>query len=309
MTRAHLFGRTTLDVLFTVATAAAAGAQSTRATSDDVQRLEASVDAASREIAQVRGRDGALAADLQSELDDIRDEATYLKVKVRRHEPVESGEITSLRDRLENIRSRARGDISGGSSDATAPRSTDRLDQRQRDAAETQRDSRVPGQLPVGTEFDVRLQSPLSSATAQVEDRFEATTMVDLRQDDDVLVPAGSMLRGTVRSVSKATRVDRKGSLTVDFDRITIRGRSYPIRATVTQALESEGIAGEKGKIGAGAGVGAIIGGILGGVKGAIAGILVGGGGVLAATEGKDVQLDPGTVLRVRLDEPLDVRR
>jgi hypothetical protein len=81
------------------------------------------------------------------------------------------------------------------------------------------------------------------------------------------------------------------------------------MRATVTDALQSEGIAGEKGKIGAGAGVGAIIGGILGGVKGALAGILVGGGGVLDATEGKDVQLDPGTVLRVRLDQPLDVGR
>jgi hypothetical protein len=48
--------------------------------------------------------------------------------------------------------------------------------------------------------------------------------------------------------------------------------------------------------------VGAIIGGILGGAKGAIAGILIGGGGVLVATEGKDVHLPEGTVLRVRFD-------
>ena len=45
------------------------------------------------------------------------------------------------------------------------------------------------------------------------------------------------------------------------------------------------------GKIGAGAGVGAIIGGILGGVKGALLGVLIGGGGTIAATEGKDVKL------------------
>ena len=68
----------------------------------------------------------------------------------------------------------------------------------------------------------------------------------------------------------------------------------------MTQAIESEGIKGEAGKIGAGAGVGAIIGGILGGAKGALAGILIGGGGTIAATEGKDVELPPGTVLRVR---------
>jgi len=56
-------------------------------------------------------------------------------------------------------------------------------------------------------------------------------------------------------------------------------------------------------------GVGAIIGGILGGFKGALAGILIGGGGTIAATEGKDVELPPGTVLRVRLDSPLILDR
>jgi hypothetical protein len=141
-----------------------------------------------------------------------------------------------------------------------------------------------------------------------VEDRFEATTMVDLYTGDRIVVPAGSVMRGVVSSVNKAGRVERKGSLTVAFDRVTVRGRDYPIRATVTQALESEGVRGEAGKIGAGAGVGAIIGGILGGVKGALAGILIGGGGTIAATEGKDVDLPVGTVLRVRLDSGLDLR-
>jgi hypothetical protein len=271
------------------------------ATSADVQRLQNTIDDASRDIARLQGRDGALATDLQSELDEVRDDATYLKVKIRRHESVSGTELSDLRDRVENIRSRARGDVAGGSSDAVAPRSTDRLDDRSREV--------VADQVPVGTEFDVRLQTPLSSETAQVEDRLQATTLVDLLQGDHVLVPAGSVVRGIVRSVNKATRLDRKGSLTVAFDRVTIRGRSYPIRATVTQALESEGVMGEKEKIGAGAGVGAIIGGLLGGVKGAIAGILVGGGGMVAATEGKDVTLQPGAVLRVRLDAPLDVSR
>jgi hypothetical protein len=271
------------------------------ATSADVQRLQNTIDDASRDIARLQGRDGALATDLQSELDEVRDDATYLKVKIRRHESVSGTELSDLRDRVENIRSRARGDVAGGSSDAVAPRSTDRLDDRSRAV--------VADQVPVGTEFDVRLQTPLSSETAQVEDRLQATTLVDLLQGDHVLVPAGSVVRGIVRSVNKATRLDRKGSLTVAFDRVTIRGRSYPIRATVTQALESEGVMGEKEKIGAGAGVGAIIGGLLGGVKGAIAGILVGGGGMVAATEGKDVTLQPGAVLRVRLDAPLDVSR
>ena len=39
-----------------------------------------------------------------------------------------------------------------------------------------------------------------------------------------MLIPAGSTVRGIVSSVNKATRTDRKGSLTVEFDQITIRG-------------------------------------------------------------------------------------
>ena len=78
--------------------------------------------------------------------------------------------------------------------------------------------------------------------------------MVDLLENDRVLVPAGSVLRGVVSSVNKAGRINRKGSLTVVFDRITIRGRAYPTRGTVEQALESEGIKGEAGKIGSGLG-------------------------------------------------------
>jgi hypothetical protein len=62
------------------------------------------------------------------------------------------------------------------------------------------------------------------------------------------------------------------------------------------------------GKIGAGSAVGAIIGGIIGGGKGALLGVLIGGGGTIAATEGKDVTLPVGTILRVRLDDSLVVR-
>jgi hypothetical protein len=122
-----------------------------------------------------------------------------------------------------------------------------------------------------------------------------------------ILIPAGSLLRGVISSVNKAGRIERTGRLTLVFDQITVREHSYPIRATVVQALESEGVRGEAGRIGAGAGVGAILGGILGGLKGAVAGILVGAGGVIGATEGKDVVLPPGTILRVRLDTPITV--
>ncbi|OLD20152.1 MAG: hypothetical protein AUJ01_04700 [Acidobacteria bacterium 13_1_40CM_3_65_5] len=227
-------------------------------------------------------------------------------MKLRKHEPIARYEYSDLRDRIENIRTRARSDSVGG---YTPPAGSRTNDDRTSPTGTVGRTSN-PNEIPVGTEFDVRLQTPLSSARSQVEDRFEATTVVDLTDANGrVIVPAGSIMRGVVSSVNKAGRIDRKGSLNVAFDRITIKGRSYPIRATVTQAIESEGIKGEAEKIGIGAGAGAIIGAILGGVKGAVAGILIGGGGTIAATEGKDVELPAGTVLRVRLDSPLNLQR
>ena len=69
-----------------------------------------------------------------------------------------------------------------------------------------------------------------------------------------------------------------------------------------------KGLGGETGRIATGAGVGAILGGILGGgFKGTLAGILIGAGGTIAATEGRQVELPQGSVLRVRIDSPVQI--
>ena len=274
-------------------------ANAQNATSVDIQRLQDSIDDASRDVTDLRGRDSALASRLQTELDDLRDETIYLKVKLRKNETVPRSEYFEMRDRIDNVRSQARGTNRASANSNSASSSS---------ASSSRQSTSSRMDVPVGTELDVRLQQSLSSATAAVEDRFEATTLVDLKEGDRVMIPAGSVMRGVVSSVTKTTRLERKGSLTLAFDQVRINGRDYPIRATVTQAIESEGVKGEAGKIGAGAGVGMIIGGILGGVKGALAGILIGGGGTIAATEGKDVELAAGTVLRVRLDSGLNLR-
>ena len=163
------------------------------------------------------------------------------------------------------------------------------------------------GTLAVGQELDVRLQSPLSSETSTVEQRFEATTAVDLMQNGRVLVPAGSVVRGVVSDAKRPGRIDRVGSLTLSFDQIVVRGRTVPIRGMATQVFESGGVRDEVGTAGAGAGVGGVIGGLIGGVKGAILGAVIGAGGAIAATEGKDVHLPAGSIIRVRLDSPANV--
>jgi hypothetical protein len=165
-----------------------------------------------------------------------------------------------------------------------------------------------PGTIPVGQEIDVRLQETLSSETAQVEQRFETTTVVDLVQDGRVLVPAGSRVRGVVRDVDRPGRLDREGELMLAFDQVMANGREYPMRALATQVYESRGLRDEVGTIGIGSGAGAIVGGIIGGLEGALIGAIVGTGGAIAATEGKDVTLPAGTIIRLRVDTPIRIR-
>jgi hypothetical protein len=241
-----------------------------------------------------------VSADRQ-EISDIRDELGYLRVKQRLGQTVTRTERMRLNDRVDRYLQRnAR--ASSGVYDRTNRDDRNRTN----DYPSRSSQGRLGLEIPSGSEVDVRLLTALTSDTAQVEDRVEATTMIDLYdRSNQLLVPAGSTLTGWVTSVDRASRTDRKGSLTVEFNRLRVNNRNYDVKAYVTQALESEGIKGETARIGAGSAVGAIIGGILGGVKGAVAGILIGGGGVIAATEGKDVHLPEGTVLRVRFDSPV----
>lgn len=286
-------------------------------TTSDIQRLQDQVDDASNDVSRMRGSQDT-SSRLQGDIEDLRDEVVYLKVKLRKEGSVSRSEYTDLQNRIDDLRSQARANApeSASTDYGRRPRPTGTsgsvsggvVDDRNRSDQSGSRTSVNGSTIPAGQEIDARLESELSSETAQVEQRFEATTMADLYRGDEVLIPAGSKLRGVVSSVTKATRTERKGSLTLAFDQIAVRGRTYPIRGTVTQALESEGIKGEVGKIGAGAGVGAIIGGIIGGAKGALIGVLIGAGGTVAATEGKDVVVPADTILRVRLDSPPNIR-
>jgi hypothetical protein len=313
-----------LSAIFTVLLLLPApGAAQTNMSSGDVQRLQDELSQLESELSRLRSSSPDQASRLSAEFEEISDEVIYLRVKLRKEGNVPRSAYHATRDRIDALLGKIRG---GGTASATATRSggstTGAVGSgsssgnipatgRSGDPLPDSSRGRAQGSvtlIPAGQEIDVRLQTALSSATAQVEDRFEATTVADLYEGNRVLIPAGSVVRGVVRTVDRATRTDRKGQITVSFDQITVGSRNYPMRGTVTEALESEGMRGEAARIGAGAGVGAIIGGIIGGVKGALLGVLIGGGGTIAATEGTDVNLKPGTILRVRLDTPPDIR-
>lgn len=279
-----------LFVLFVaafVALASTTHAQSA-VTAADLTRLESAASEIGAQADVLKKTDPTLAADVSRSLADLSDEITYLKVKMRREGGVTRDEYASLRDRLETLRVRAKGEKVAA------------------DPVVQDDPTTAGGTVPAGTEFDVRLQTSLTSATARPEERFEGTTVLDYASGRAIIVPAGSTVRGFVSSVRAAGRLDRRAALTLSFDEIRIDSRSYRFRGSVTRAFDGK-LGDDTTRIGAGAAVGAIIGGIIGGGKGALLGVLVGGGGTMAASDGTDVSLPAGTILRVRLDQTLEI--
>jgi len=103
-------------LLIAASLAAPAAAQST-VTQSDIQRLQDNAYLADRDVADLRARDAGLANQLSTQLTDLKDEVVYLKVKLRKEQTLSRGEYNDVRDRIEDVRSRAR----SGPSTASAP--------------------------------------------------------------------------------------------------------------------------------------------------------------------------------------------
>ena len=265
-----------------------AWAQSAPVTAQTLTQLDATAADIAAQIVVLKKTDATLAASVEQSLGDLKDEIAYLRVKLKK-DTVTRVEFADLRDRLETLRIKAG---AGASSKVSAQKPGEAIE-------------RVYT-VAVGTQMDVRLQTTLNSGTAKVEQRFEALTLSDVVMGADVVIPSGTLVRGFVSSVRVAGRIERKGSLTLSFDEIIFNQRPSRLRASITQAIDGKSGA-DAARIGTGAAVGAIIGGLLGGGKGALIGVLVGGGSTIASTEGADVDLPSGTVLRLRIDQPLEV--
>jgi hypothetical protein len=221
--------------------------------------------------------------------EEIREEVIYLKVKMRRHERA-GGEGTGvLYDELVDVQRRIR-DL--------------------REDIESAFGGRAGGRelkLEPGTEVLVRLEERLSSRTARVEDRFEASVVRPVRASGAVAIPAGATLRGTVRLAEPARRPSKEGRLELDFDALYLDGTRLDFRGHVVALGQDDADARKVGKAGVGATLGGILGAILGGTKGAVIGGVLGGGGAVVGTKGEDVELPAGAVLTVLLDRPLVV--
>src|SRR5688572_32989650 len=153
--RMSLIYRAVVAALVAVALAAPAAAQQ-NVTQADIQRLQDNVFLADRDIAQMRARDSARASQLTAELDELRDEVVYLKVKLRKERSLTRNEYADVRDRIEDVRTRAREDRFAATAPAAPARPSLGNEPGRRGTATTGT-QRGAVEIPAGTEMDLRL--------------------------------------------------------------------------------------------------------------------------------------------------------
>ena len=108
--------------------AIAAAQSQTPVTASDIQRLQDDVYQAGSDLSRLRSSNPESASRLQSQLDELRDEVIYLKVRLRREGSVPRTDYLEVRDRVQALRADARGDTTterrgawtGGSAGGTA---------------------------------------------------------------------------------------------------------------------------------------------------------------------------------------------
>jgi hypothetical protein len=251
----------------------------------DLQRLQEDLANLDDELASLEPGDRK-ADGFRERAEQIREETIYLKVKMRHHQRdggagtgISYDEVAALRREVADLRE----DIDRAFG---------------RDVRELR--------LEEGTTLQVRLEHPISSRTARIEDRVDASVAHPVRAGNALALPAGTQVRGVVRDVERAQRPSKAGRLELGFDAVYLDRARIDMRGRVVEISEESGRAK---KAGIGAVLGGVLGGILGGKEGAIAGIIIGGGGAVVATKGEDVELPAGTVLAVRLERPLVIAR
>lgn len=154
----------------------------------------------------------------------------------------------------------------------------------------------------------IRLDTPVSSETAKVEDRVMARVARDVTVDGRVAVPAGATFEGYVTEVERGGRFRERARLGVRFTTLVMPDNTRVSVSTDPIYRLGDAPTGEAtSKIGAATVVGTIIGAAIGGKKGAAIGGATGAAGGTAAVMSSGpnfVVLPAGTSLTVRLTEP-----
>ena len=156
--------------------------------------------------------------------------------------------------------------------------------------------------IPGGTELRVVLETGLSSETSRDGERVVARVERATAPDGRVVMPGGTVLRGHVVRAESAGRVRGRSHLSVDFDRIVVRGREHPLQSTSITVDGPDDTRRDVAIIGGSTAAGAILGGITkkGVKKGAVIGAATGAGAVLV-TKGEAIEMPAGSRWTVRV--------
>ena len=161
-------------------------------------------------------------------------------------------------------------------------------------------------EVAAGTSLAIRLDQPVSTRSTSVGSAISGSTIEPVVYEGEVLIPAGSPVRGVVTAISKDPPF-----LSASFTEIEVGGEPHTLDASLSGArmnVRSE-MKDEAAKIGGGAAAGALLGGVIGGdVKGAAIGAAAGaaaGTGVALATKESWAFLPVGSQVAVRLDRSL----
>jgi hypothetical protein len=130
--------------------------------------------------------------------------------------------------------------------------------------------------IPKGSMMMVRLDQPISSYNSNLGDPITATLENDLFINEQVAIPAGSIIQGQVSNVNKSGRLGKAGDLDIRFfSARTPDGFVLPLRAHVVTNDDTGVIRGDKPLPTVAKGVGYALGGTaLGTVAGVSAGSL-----------------------------------
>lgn len=177
--------------------------------------------------------------------------------------------------------------------------------------------SRVPAvaSVPAGTVLEAQLLEGVSSESSEPGDIFRARIAGDVTADGGVAIPAGSEVVGVVTEAVTARKVGGRAKLAIKFtDLVLPSGGTVPIRASFVEEGRSQ-TGKDAATIGGAAAGGAVLGRILNRKdrsKGTVIGAVIGAaaGTILASrTPGEEVVIPEGTVVNLKLDDGVEVRR
>lgn len=162
-----------------------------------------------------------------------------------------------------------------------------------------------PLEVPVGTEIYVRLQQPLSSATAQPGQTFPAVLDQPLIVDNQTVAAVGAAVTGKVIAVRDPGHLHNAGYLRLSLASITLNGKELPL---VTNSVFVGGGSFRKRNwafVGGGTGGGPMISTLADSSKGASTGG-IGGTSPTYATGKKEAGFAAEQRLGFRLMQPLE---